>query len=102
VAEGPLALAALGRHGRLVLPGAGGAASGTPQGLSSALTDRAVDPAEVDVATRHQEHGDQAPAVRHANTVAHLVAHGHRAVTGIMARWAHTPCCWTSAVAGPS
>src|SRR6185437_10508764 len=102
VAEGPLALAALGRHGRLVLPGAGGAASGTPQGLSSALTDRAVDPAEVDVATRHQEHGDQAPAASHATTVAHLVAHGHRAVTGIMARWASTPCCWTSAAAGPS
>ena len=39
------------------------------------------------MATRHQEHGDQALAAAHsrATTVAHLVAYGHRAVTGIMA-----------------
>ena len=43
------------------------------------------------MATRHQEHGDHALAVTHAPTVAHLVAYGHRAVTGIMARWARTP-----------
>ena len=30
------------------------------------------------MATRHQEHGDQAPAVTHTYTVAHLVAYGHQ------------------------
>jgi uroporphyrin-III C-methyltransferase / precorrin-2 dehydrogenase / sirohydrochlorin ferrochelatase len=38
-------------------------------GLSSALTDRAVHPAEIDVATRHQEHGDQALGVTHVSQI---------------------------------